>query len=642
MNTTKPSMRVSFFPSLCLGLALSLGACGDTATKGEADASAEGDTSNAGPDVDQTGDTASEDAGGCAQGAACDDGDPCTDDDKCDAAGVCAGAAKSCDDQLSCTSDACVDGACTHALNTNFCLAAEGRVCVAAGAADPQNGCSVCSAAPGGASFGTRVDGFSCTDGNACTTADRCAAGQCVGGDTLTCSSNDPCIHKTCDPTAGCVSEFTDAVCDDGDPCTVGDLCGGGTCRAGGEALTCTDDDPCTTGACLAGVGCRFTFACDDSDRCTNDSCDATSGACAHESFVGACDDGNPCTENEVCDTAGVCGQGTDVSCFDDNSCTIDICDPTRGGCLGLFVTAECDEMSCLPAACDDGNICTRDDQCVAGACFGGKTRDCGLCEVTPTSAANKIVRLEISSDGNAGSGLDLDNDPNTCAPSSECGGGVDNALAPLAAVLGNNIQASVDDGVVMWLVDLKAWDGTPAPFTMSVYDSGLAESNLFCDYQGGPNAPAEVTEICDYDVAQLSFDQDCEPYFSFNNAVIQQAKISAGSPDTLIRMVLPLASGSLLGLTIAAARFEGTVAYGLNGQVQSVNGILGGAIPKVQLIQAVLELRPEDIGGIDPSAVVPLINLLVENDIDLDGDGLNDAASVAIRITTIPARIAE
>lgn len=612
-------------------------ACGGDPAEGAKDTTAPADMT-VGDDV-AVPDIAA-DVSACPVGTACDDGDACTDNDVCAADGTCAGTAKTCDDGLTCTNDACVDGACTNTLIANFCVAGEGTVCVAVGSADPTNGCRVCTAGATAPAFEKRVDGFSCSDGNACTTADTCADGVCAGGAALVCTSNDPCVSRTCNPQSGCVSEPTTVACDDGDPCTVGDACNSGLCAAGTAAFDCNDNDPCTNDACRAGVGCVRTFACDDEDPCTNDSCDATTGQCTNTSFVGPCDDGNPCTENEACNAEGACVDGTQVDCNDDNACTIDVCDPERGGCLGLFVTAECTDQSCQPAACDDGESCTTNDQCVAGECFGGKTRDCGQCTVTPTDRANKIIRLEISADGNPGSGIDLDNDPNTCAPVDACGGGVDNALAPLASILGNNIQASVDDGVVMWVVDFDAWDGTSAPFTMPVYDSGLADSNPFCDYLGGPRAPEQVDEICLYSLAQLSFDANCEPYFAFNNARIVPPKISAGSPDTLIRMVLPLASGSLLGLTVAAARFEGAVTFDLNGNIASVNGLLGGAIPKIQLIQAVLELRPEDLGGFDPQTVVPLIDLLIENDIDLDGDGLDDAASIAIRITTIPARI--
>jgi hypothetical protein len=639
MNLTSP-LRPAVAAILLAGcLGLPLAGCGDDARP------AVSDTTTPEPDVAEPGadgDTTDDDAATCAEGTACDDGDDCTTDDACDAAGMCRGTALSCDDGLACTTDACVAGSCEHTVQGGFCVAGEGEVCVAVGAADPFNGCKVCAAGEGGATFGDRVDGFSCSDGDACTTSDTCQAGACVGGAALTCTSSDPCVERSCDSAVGCVDTFTEQTCDDGDPCTVGDSCREGLCRAGEDPLDCTDEDPCTTGTCEPGIGCVQSFSCDDGDPCTNDSCDAVTGACTNTLFVGACEDGNPCTENETCNEAGVCGGGTPVSCDDGNVCTVDICDAARGGCLGLFVTADCNDSSCTPAPCDDGNSCTLNDQCVAGACFGGKTRECGLCPVTPTDRANKIVRLEISGDGRPGSGLDLDDDPDTCAPFGDCGGGVDNALAPLAGIMGSNIQASVDDGVVMWIVDFSRWQGDDAPFAMAVYDSGLADSNLACDYQGGPNAPDEVTEICDYSLAQLSFDADCVPYFAFDNAVVDAPKITAGSQDTVIRMVLPLASGSLLGLTIANARFEGALTFDLNGQIASVNGILGGAVPKVQLIQAVLELRPEDIGGIDPTAVVPLIELLVENDIDLDGDGLDDAASVAIRITTIPARIVE
>lgn len=86
-----------------------------------------------------------------------------------------------------------------------------------------------------------------------------------------------------------------------------------------------------------------------------------------------ACDDGNTCTENDYC-MAGAC-VGSPLSCPNAGACNVAICDPVQG-CLST------------PAnngdPCDDGDPCTGSGSCQAGICQKGTPLDCtfldGLC----------------------------------------------------------------------------------------------------------------------------------------------------------------------------------------------------------------------------------------------------------------------
>ena len=78
------------------------------------------------------------------------------------------------------------------------------------------------------------LDGTHCTDGNACTINDRCAAGVCVG-----------------------TVEADGTACTDGDPCTDPDVCMQGVCLSGGP-LVCDDGNACTIDSCQPDVGCVF------------------------------------------------------------------------------------------------------------------------------------------------------------------------------------------------------------------------------------------------------------------------------------------------------------------------------------------------------------------------------------------------
>lgn len=571
------------------------------------------------------GDTA-DTSGGCVDGAPCDDGDPCTEDDRCDAAGACRGAARSCDDGLACTHDSCrPDGACVSAVVAGFCLGgANADACVADGSADPSNSCRICQADSGaGPGWGTLPDGEACSDGDACTTEETCSAGVCTSVATLDCASSDPCITGTCDALLGCVTAATTAPCDDGDPCTVGDVCADRECKPGAGTLSCDDGDACTVDACVAGLGCDHdpNALCDDHDPCTRDSC-LPGGNCQNTPFTGPCDDGNPCTVGEACDVNGQCVGGSANSCDDDNPCTLDSCHPLVG-CLNLFETG----------SCDDAEQCTTNDQCVAGACFGVKTGACPECTIERTELANKIVSIELASDGNKGSGIDVDQDLNTCAPSTGCSGGVDNALAVLAFLVNPSIASSVDTGVVKWVIDLREARTDGEEFRFAVYDSGLTDASELagCDFQH---------DTCEYEVAQLSLNAQCRPYFVFDNARIVNGELFAGGNQSLISMVLPLQGGDMLSLTIAWARVNATFTTDAGGRIVSMNAVLGGAVPKAQLIAAISGLSSSAL-PIDREDALALLEVVVQSDIDLDGDGIKESASLGMRVNSIPAIIA-
>lgn|GEM_PF-2276873 len=121
------------------------------------------------------------------QGDACDDGDPCTLGDSCEA-GVCTGTAKQCPAPGPCEKDAVCDG------QTGSCV------------------------------YAPRPDGITCSDEDACTVADVCSEGECVGT-PVTCTPPNACMRSAgCAPSTG----FCDYV-----PETDGSPCPSGTCKSG-------------------------------------------------------------------------------------------------------------------------------------------------------------------------------------------------------------------------------------------------------------------------------------------------------------------------------------------------------------------------------------------------------------------------
>lgn len=74
-----------------------------------------------------------------------------------------------------------------------------------------------------------------CTDGNACTSGERCRTNVCRGGTPLVCTALDQCHNAgTCNPANGVCSNPTKpngTPCNDGNACTSPDQCQIGTCQ---------------------------------------------------------------------------------------------------------------------------------------------------------------------------------------------------------------------------------------------------------------------------------------------------------------------------------------------------------------------------------------------------------------------------
>jgi len=147
-------------------------------------------------------------------------------------AGRCAGTAIGCDDGLSCTDDACAQGACQHVpvdarCDTGTCAFGTCRP------GDPSADRRGCVEAPVNEGESCTDDGFSCTD-------DICTGGRClhVPIDSR-CVPADDCTAAICAPAraghdaAGCSAgpgrADGEECAEDGDPCS-DDLCFGGRC----------------------------------------------------------------------------------------------------------------------------------------------------------------------------------------------------------------------------------------------------------------------------------------------------------------------------------------------------------------------------------------------------------------------------
>jgi cysteine-rich repeat protein len=285
--------------------------------------------------------------------APCDDGNGCTQLDNC-VSGTCVGT-----DPVICEPlDQCHDaGTCNP--GSGLCsdpAKADGTTC------DDGDACSTTDECSSGVCAGTGLspDGTTCDDGSACTLTDTCNGGACIGTDPIICVSSGQC-HEVgvCDPVTGACSDpakIDGTPCDDDDLCTQSDSCIGGKCN-GANPVVCPEADQCHQPR----------------------TCKKSTGICSDKKADDgvSCDDGNACTRTDTCDD-GACVGENPVTCTPLSDCHVaGVCDVTTGECANPPAV---DGLSC-----DDRNVCTDDEICIAGECLGQSAPDAdgdGVCDV--------------------------------------------------------------------------------------------------------------------------------------------------------------------------------------------------------------------------------------------------------------------
>jgi len=237
-------------------------------------------------------------------------------------------------------------------------------------------------------------------NGNSLGVGQTCGTGRCrdgmvlcrLDGSGLECSTAGLARNETCngqdDDCDGMTDDGADSDCNDGLDCTE-DLCIGGGCRhsvrtgfclIGGTSCV-SDGAPHPTNPCLwceasrdaqgwsprptghgcdaDGNGCTVGDSCQDGTCVPGPAADCPSpnlpckrGVCvslSSQSYVcqeqpanvgQSCDDGNLCSYTDRCLANGTC-QGTSYSCADGRYCTLDQCDG-NGGCNYLLLEGTC------------------------------------------------------------------------------------------------------------------------------------------------------------------------------------------------------------------------------------------------------------------------------------------------------------
>jgi len=344
----------------------------------------------------------------CISNTQCFDNDGCTND-FCATDGFCSNTPVVCNDQSSCTGDACVNGQCQYTP----------VVC------NDQNSCTTDACVNGQCVYTPVV----CNDQNSCTT-DACVNGQCVYTQVV-CNDQNSCTTDAC-VNGQCV--YTPVVCNDQNSCTT-DACVNGQCVY--TPVVCNDQNSCTTDACVNGQ-CVYT-PIQGCGGCPNSITSLTLVRPGLGGDIGPLTDGavinyetlcsgfsiraNACltvvksarfvlnasifrTESAapfsingdnagsyiawspapgfytltVIPYTGVGASGTagtpitvtftvigTTSCNDQNVCTTDACDRNTGNCAHIAIPG-CGNDPCANVICNDQNSCTT-DACVNGQC---------------------------------------------------------------------------------------------------------------------------------------------------------------------------------------------------------------------------------------------------------------------------------
>jgi hypothetical protein len=207
--------------------------------------------------------------------------------------------------------------------------------------------------------------------------------------------------------------------------------------------------------------------------------------------------------------------------------------------------------------------------------------------------------------------------------------------LSSIAGLFNDKWNDSIIDGTNNFLIEFSGDYAGGEVFSLRFYAGELDPSNAGCDFNTGP---------CLWQLSQNSLKPDCTGLITFGNAKIVDGKLTAGGVGGVFYLAIP-AADIVLDLTVLHARIEADVTME-GGQVKALTGLLGGAIPKQILHDAIDNVDPEKL----PVAKEVLINLLdtiILNDIDTLGadgnpgaDGVLDSASVAIKIEASPATI--
>ncbi len=232
-----------------------------------------------------------------------------------------------------------------------------------------------CDPQTGQCNYPITPNGTSCSDGNACNGLETCVNGACTAGEPVTCDNPPICrssLGASCDPQTG---QCNYPITPNGTSCSDGNACNG--------------LETCVNGACTAGDP----IICDNPPICRSSlgaSCDPQRGQCNYPlvSNGTSCSDGNACDGLEIC-VNGACTAGNPVTCDNAPICRSSLgasCDPQTGFCNY--------PLSSDGSPCEDSDVCTIQEACHSGECFGVANPLCGFWQEFANCVAGPGVQV--------------------------------------------------------------------------------------------------------------------------------------------------------------------------------------------------------------------------------------------------------
>lgn len=219
-----------------------------------------------------------------------------------------------------------------------------------------------------------------------------------------------------------------------------------------------------------------------------------------------------------------------------------------------------------------------------------------------------------------AGTGFDVDED-----------GTPDNSFAELLAALGGVLPADPNQQ----LADAVAQGNLIILLHALGIQDFMFDDGFKLNGYGGEDLDADASDNFsgseEFGINPSSYDENGDPQISFHDVVIDNG-VFFGGPSLFV-LSMPLIQGQApMDILIDRARIKGNIT-----SADIVDGLLGGAIPKDDLITALNQI-PEI------QQYIGLVTILLNRrcDIDLDGDGTMDAISIALTFTAVSAVINE